>query len=82
MKFIAEYRDADLVAQYMDEIRRTATRPWTIMEVCGGQTHSLVKNGKFHRATKVVDNIWPQKAKIDLPPERAVSWCSIGSLTR
>lgn len=45
MKYLSEYRDADLVAQYMDEIRRTATRPWTIMEVCGGQTHSLVKNG-------------------------------------
>jgi len=45
MKFISEYRDQELVAQYLDEIRRVATRPWTIMEVCGGQTHSLVKNG-------------------------------------
>jgi hydrogenase expression/formation protein HypD len=45
MKYLSEYRDADIVAQYMDEIARTATRPWTIMEVCGGQTHSLVKNG-------------------------------------
>lgn len=45
MKFIHEYRDADVVAQYLDEIRRTVTRTWTIMEVCGGQTHSLVKNG-------------------------------------
>lgn len=45
MKFISEYRDADVVARYIDEIHRTATRPWSIMEVCGGQTHSLVKNG-------------------------------------
>jgi len=45
MKFMTEFRDADVVAQYMEEIRRTVTRPWTIMEVCGGQTHSLVKNG-------------------------------------
>lgn len=45
MKYLSEYRDAELVAQYMEEIHRTATRPWTIMEVCGGQTHSLVKNG-------------------------------------
>jgi hydrogenase expression/formation protein HypD len=45
MKYITEYRDADLVAQYLEEIRQTVTRPWTIMEVCGGQTHSLVKNG-------------------------------------
>lgn len=45
MKFLSEYRDADVVGRYIDEIHRTATRPWTIMEVCGGQTHSLVKNG-------------------------------------
>ena len=45
MKYLSEYRDADIVAQYIDEIHRAATRPWTIMEVCGGQTHSLVKNG-------------------------------------
>ena len=45
MKFISEYRDADVVGHYLEEIRKTATRPWTIMEVCGGQTHSLVKNG-------------------------------------
>lgn len=45
MKYLSEYRDAEVVGQYIDEIHRTATRPWTIMEVCGGQTHSLVKNG-------------------------------------
>ena len=45
MKYISEFRDADLMAQYLEEIRHTVTRPWTIMEVCGGQTHSLVKNG-------------------------------------
>ena len=45
MKFISEYRDPELVTQYLDEIRRVVTRPWSIMEVCGGQTHSLVKNG-------------------------------------
>lgn len=45
MKFLSEFRDGAVIAQYVDEIHRTATRPWTIMEVCGGQTHSLVKNG-------------------------------------
>jgi hydrogenase expression/formation protein HypD len=45
MKYMTEYRDADVVARYLEEIKRAATRPWTIMEVCGGQTHSLVKNG-------------------------------------
>jgi len=45
MKFLTEYRDPELVEQYVREIHRTVTRPWKIMEVCGGQTHSLVKNG-------------------------------------
>lgn len=45
MKFISEYRDQELVRQYLQEIHRITTRPWTIMEICGGQTHSLVKNG-------------------------------------
>lgn len=45
MKFLSEYRDGALVLEYMDQLRKTVTRPWTIMEICGGQTHSLVKNG-------------------------------------
>ncbi|MFN8688489.1 MAG: hydrogenase formation protein HypD, partial [Cyclobacteriaceae bacterium] len=45
MKFISEYRDQELVRQYLQKIHRITTRPWTIMEICGGQTHSLVKNG-------------------------------------
>ena len=45
MKFLTEYRDPELVKEYLKEIHRTTTKPWTIMEVCGGQTHSLVKNG-------------------------------------
>ena len=45
MKHLTEYRDASLVNQYLEEIRKTVTSPWTIMEICGGQTHSLVKNG-------------------------------------
>jgi hydrogenase expression/formation protein HypD len=45
MKYIDEYRDRDVAAHYADLIRRTATRPWTIMEICGGQTHAIVKYG-------------------------------------
>jgi len=45
MKFLSEYRDADLVNELVKDIKAITTRPWTIMEVCGGQTHSLVKNG-------------------------------------
>lgn len=45
MKFLSEYRDPVLAKQILEEITKTVTRPWKIMEVCGGQTHSLVKNG-------------------------------------
>lgn len=45
MKFLSEYRDPELVREYVDELQRITTKPWTLMEICGGQTHSLVKNG-------------------------------------
>ncbi|HSM36386.1 MAG TPA: hydrogenase formation protein HypD [Longimicrobiales bacterium] len=45
MKYLDEYRDPRLARKLVDRIRRTATRRWTLMEVCGGQTHTLVKQG-------------------------------------
>jgi hydrogenase expression/formation protein HypD len=45
MKFLDEYRDAQLARKLAAEIRRVTTKPWTIMEVCGGQTHAIVKFG-------------------------------------
>src|ERR1035437_10029078 len=45
MKYVDEYRDGKMAAKIVDEIRRILTRPWVLMEVCGGQTHSIVKNG-------------------------------------
>jgi hydrogenase expression/formation protein HypD len=45
MKYLDEYRDADAARKLADAIARTVTRPWVIMEVCGGQTHTIVKYG-------------------------------------
>ena len=45
MKYLSEYRDGELVKLFLNELSAITTRPWTIMEICGGQTHSLVKNG-------------------------------------
>ncbi|MBH2003115.1 MAG: hydrogenase formation protein HypD [Sphingobacteriia bacterium] len=45
MKYLTEYRDPELVEEFIKEIHRITTKPWTLMEICGGQTHSLVKNG-------------------------------------
>jgi hydrogenase expression/formation protein HypD len=45
MKYLDEYRDAEAARRLTAAIARTVTRPWTIMEVCGGQTHTIVKYG-------------------------------------
>ena len=45
MKYVAEYRDARLVAGVLDEIRRITTCHWVLMEICGGQTHAIVRHG-------------------------------------
>ena len=45
MKYLDEFSDPDLAARLLDEIRHTVTQPWAIMEVCGGQTHTIIRNG-------------------------------------
>ncbi len=45
MKFLSEYRDAAEVHKHINLLNKVVTKNWTIMEVCGGQTHGLVKNG-------------------------------------
>ena len=45
MKYIDEYRDATSAEKLMKEIHSVVTHPWTIMEICGGQTHTIVKSG-------------------------------------
>lgn len=45
MKFVDEYRDAEAARQYADAIHAITTKPWTIMEVCGGQTHAIIRYG-------------------------------------
>jgi hydrogenase expression/formation protein HypD len=45
MKYVEEYRDAAVVQGVMAEIARVTTRPWVIMEICGGQTHAIMRHG-------------------------------------
>jgi hydrogenase expression/formation protein HypD len=45
VKYVTEYRDADLVKVVLDDIHRTVTKPWVLMEICGGQTHAIVRHG-------------------------------------
>jgi hydrogenase expression/formation protein HypD len=45
VKFVEEYRDPVAARQHAEAIARTVTRPWILMEICGGQTHAIVKYG-------------------------------------
>jgi hydrogenase expression/formation protein HypD len=45
MKYVDEYRDETTAQRYVEAIRRTVTRRWTLMEICGGQTHTILKFG-------------------------------------
>lgn len=45
MKFLDEYRDADLTRKLLADLGKTITRPWKLMEICGGQTHSIINSG-------------------------------------
>ena len=56
MKYVSEYRNADLVRGVLDEIGRTITRDWVLMEICGGQTHSIVRHG--------IDQLLPDKIEL------------------
>jgi hydrogenase expression/formation protein HypD len=56
MKYLDEYRDSETARKLIAVIRSTVTRPWTIMEVCGGQTHTIVKYG--------LDRILPESLEL------------------
>jgi hydrogenase expression/formation protein HypD len=45
MRFVQEFRDQHLVEGVIERIKRTATRPWVLMEICGGQTHAIMRYG-------------------------------------
>ena len=94
MKFITEYRDPELAKKYLDEIRATVTQPWAIMEVCGGQTHSLVKNGIIEMLPKEITMIHGPGCPVCVTPlhlidkavhlalDKGVVLCSFGDMLR
>src|ERR1039457_532354 len=45
MKYLTEFRNGEMAQRIAREIHQVATRPWKLMEVCGGQTHSIIRNG-------------------------------------
>ena len=94
MKFLTEYRDPELALKVLDEIKRTVTKPWRIMEVCGGQTHSLVKNGILGVLPKNITMVHGPGCPVCVTPlhlidkaiylaeEKGVVLCSFGDMIR
>lgn len=94
MKYMSEYRDPVLAQKYLEEIKQTVTKPWAIMEVCGGQTHSLVKNGIIEMLPKEVTMIHGPGCPVCVTPlhlidkaiylalEKEVILCSFGDMLR
>ncbi|WP_169979135.1 hydrogenase formation protein HypD [Tautonia rosea] len=56
MKYLDEFRDGAIARALADEIRQIVTKPWVVMEVCGGQTHSILRNG--------VDQLLPEGVEL------------------
>lgn len=94
MKFLTEYRDAAVAEQYLEQIGRAVTGEWTIMEVCGGQTHSLVKNGILSLLPKGIRMVHGPGCPVCVTPlhlidkavhlalEKGVILCSFGDMIR
>jgi hydrogenase expression/formation protein HypD len=94
MKFMSEYREPEMVEKYLSELHKTITRTWTIMEVCGGQTHSLVKNGLLNLMPKEVNMVHGPGCPVCVTPlnlidkavylamEKGVIMCSYGDMLR
>ncbi|WP_431981213.1 hydrogenase formation protein HypD [Streptomyces qinglanensis] len=56
MKYIEEFQDPELARKLLEDIHATVTRPWALMEVCGGQTHSIIRHG--------IDQLLPEEVEL------------------
>jgi hydrogenase expression/formation protein HypD len=74
VKYLDEYRDAAVAKKLADAIARVCTRPWCIMEVCGGQTHTIVKYG--------IDKIIPEAIELVHGPGCPVCVTSLEMIDR
>jgi hydrogenase expression/formation protein HypD len=94
MKYLDEYRDGQLAKKIVDEIYSIQTRPWVIMEVCGGQTHSIVKNGIDHLLPQAIELVHGPGCPVCVTPLEMIDkahaiakrpdviFCSFGDMLR
>lgn len=94
MRYLDEFRDPALARRLLDAIAATATRRWTVMEVCGGQTHSIIRNGLDQLLAEQVEFIHGPGCPVCVTPletiDRALAiaarpevvFCSFGDMLR
>ncbi len=94
MKYLDEYRDGRLAGKIVEEIHRIRTKPWVIMEVCGGQTHSIVKHGVDHLLPREIELVHGPGCPVCVTPLEMIDkahaiarrpdviFCSFGDMLR
>jgi hydrogenase expression/formation protein HypD len=94
MKYLDEFHDPHLAKRLFDEIGAVVTRPWAIMEVCGGQTHSIIRHGIDQLLPPAVELIHGPGCPVCVTPletiDRALAiaerndvvFCSFGDMLR
>jgi len=94
VKYVEEYRDPVAAQRFADAIRGTVTRPWKLMEICGGQTHSIVKYGIDELLPKEITLVHGPGCPVCVTPlelidkalqiaaKPAVIFCSFGDMLR
>ena len=94
MKYLDEYRDGEKAQQYARQIAGMTTRQWTLMEVCGGQTHAIVKFGIDELLPKTIELIHGPGCPVCVTPielidkaleiaaKPGVVFCSFGDMLR
>jgi hydrogenase expression/formation protein HypD len=94
MKYLEEFRDPVVAKRLLEEIHAITTQPWAIMEVCGGQTHSIIRNGIDHLLPESIEMIHGPGCPVCVTPleiiDRALAiaarpdviFCSFGDMLR
>lgn len=94
MKYLDEFSNPDLARKLIDQIHEVTTRPWAMMEVCGGQTHSIIRHGIDQLLPEGVEMIHGPGCPVCVTPleiidkalaiaeQPGVIFCSFGDMLR
>jgi hydrogenase expression/formation protein HypD len=94
MKYLEEFANPELAGKLLDQIRSITTRRWALMEVCGGQTHSLIRHGIDQLLPDQIDMIHGPGCPVCVTPLEVIDkaleiaarpgviFCSFGDMLR